>query len=111
MLPKRFHRLRHYGFLSNGNTGLQTALELLILEEEVSNKKNEELAEKYYLDTDTIRNCPLCHCSRMTTVFAMDKNGRIVKGEDLIQNNSRFTQFFHLEIIFFDVGFDFFLLV
>jgi hypothetical protein len=88
VLPKRFHRLRHYGFLSNGNTGLRTALELLILEEEVSNDKNEELAEKYFLDTDTIRNCPICHCGRMTTVFAMDKNGRIVKGEDLVEKKS-----------------------
>jgi hypothetical protein len=88
VLPKRFHRLRHYGFLSNGNTGLRTALELLILEEEVSNEKNEKLAERYFWDTDTIRNCPVCHCGRMTTILATDKNGRIVKGEALVEKMS-----------------------
>jgi hypothetical protein len=63
-------------------------LELLILEEEVSNEKNEELAERYFWDTDTIRNCPVCHCGRMTTILATDKNGKIVKGEDLVQKKS-----------------------
>jgi hypothetical protein len=78
VLPKGFHKIRHYGFLSNGNKGLLEQMRWhLLLEEEIVPKKIQR--EDEYVDEDELRvTCPVCKVGKMLPVFICHRFGTLV---------------------------------
>jgi hypothetical protein len=74
ILPPYFHRIRHYGFLSNGQKAKRQEIwEMLVLEEEL------KLPE---IKTETYEGmpCPECENGKLIPIVVIDGSGRILKG-------------------------------
>jgi hypothetical protein len=85
VLPKRFHRLRHYGFLSNGNTKAKKEAEKALRVEAANlGEAEKNIAEELDLDIFEGYRCPLCEKGRMTPIIVVDKHGRLLKAEESI---------------------------
>jgi hypothetical protein len=76
VLPKRYHRIRHYGFLSNGNKNesVEKIRELLSSEEKDTNKSEEALTE----DIQGI-TCPVCEKGKLRPFLVVNPYGKIIK--------------------------------
>ncbi len=80
VLPHRFHRIRHYGFLSNGNADANTEKirALLTPEDTDADGKTEdtaETAEEYGM------TCPVCGKGKLTPFFVVNGYGKVVKSD------------------------------
>ena len=85
VLPKRFHRLRHYGFLSNGNTeAKKKAGKALRVEAANLGEAEKNIAENPDFEIFEGYKCPLCEQGRMTPIIVVDKHGRLLKAEESI---------------------------
>ena len=83
VLPPGYHRIRYYGFLSNGNRGKrEEALEAL--------QRNEELCVEEEIETECSGYegifCPECKTGRMEVIMIVNGRGRIIKGEEVIKD-------------------------
>ena len=86
ILPPQFHRIRHYGFLSNGQKEKRQEIwEYLVLEEEAGIP---ETAEPY-----EGMPCPKCE-GILVPIVVIDENGRILRGsfEELKEQKQIFRE-------------------
>ncbi len=76
MLPKRYHRIRHYGFLNNGekHANLETIREFFKTQESV-----EEFAEVITTDDTDGITCPKCEKGRLRPFLVTDRYNQILK--------------------------------
>jgi hypothetical protein len=76
VLPKQYHRIRHYGFLTNGrkNANLKTIRNFLSFTQEDS----EILKETCFDEADGL-TCPQCGKGRLRSYLVTDRYGRILK--------------------------------
>jgi predicted Zn-ribbon and HTH transcriptional regulator len=76
VLPKRYHRIRHYGFLNNGekHANLETIREFFKTQESV-----EELAEVITTDDADGITCPKCEKGRLRPFLVTDRYNQILK--------------------------------
>ena len=72
VLPKHFHRIRYYGFLSNGKAGSNIKKIRHALSEKHQIKINNES------DADQGLKCPSCRKGTMITFLVIDGYGNIV---------------------------------
>jgi len=80
VLPKGFHKIRHYGFLANGRCKKMVSHIKGLLNCEVSNKGNDRPCKA------TVP-CPKCKKWQMVPLFIKDGHGRIVHLNDIIKNS------------------------
>jgi hypothetical protein len=79
VLPKGYHRIRYYGFLSGSAKAVcQQAWEELVFEEEC------RLPDLEAQNTWEGMPCPKCEYGLMTTVIVVDRHGRIRYGKPLV---------------------------
>ena len=76
VLPKRYHRIRHYGFLNNGekHANLETIREFFKTQESV-----EEFAEVITTDDTDGITCPKCEKGRLRPFLVTDRYNQILK--------------------------------
>ena len=76
VLPKRYHRIRHYGFLTNG----KKKANLEIIREFFKSEKDVKESVKVITtdDTDGII-CPKCKKGKLRSFFVTDRYGQILK--------------------------------
>ena len=76
ILPKRYHRIRHYGFLNNGekHANLETIREFFESQEGV-----EEFAEVITTDKINGITCPKCKKGRLRPFLVTDRYNQILK--------------------------------
>ena len=76
VLPKRYHRIRHYGFLNNGekHANLETIREFFQSQEGV-----EEFAEVITTDEINGITCPKCKKGRLRPFLITDRYNQILK--------------------------------
>lgn len=76
ILPKRYHRIRHYGFLNNGekHVNLETIREFF-----ESQKGVEEFAEVITIDDTDGITCPKCEKGKLRPFLSTDQYGKILK--------------------------------
>ena len=80
VLPSGYHRIRYYGFLSNGNRiKREEALESLLFDEERS-------LEDLQIESYNGIICPECKAGKMETVILVNSKGHIVIGYEEIKN-------------------------
>ena len=83
VLPSGYHRIRYYGFLSNGNSAKrEEALESLIFNEEVCIEEECETEVSYYEGIF----CSECKTGKMEVIMIVNSRGQIIKGEEFINN-------------------------
>jgi len=83
VLPLGYHRIRYYGFLSNGNRGKrEEVLESLILNGEVCTEDELETEVSYYEGIF----CPECKTGKMEVIIIVNGRGNVIRGEELIKN-------------------------
>ena len=83
VLPSGYHRIRYYGFLSNGNSAKrEEALESLIFNEEVCTEDEREIEAPYYEGIF----CPECKTGKMEVIIIVNGRGQVIRGEELIKN-------------------------
>jgi hypothetical protein len=83
VLPSGYHRIRYYGFLSNGNKDKrEEALESLILNEEVCTEDELETEVSYYEGIF----CSECKTGKMEVIIIVNARGKVIRGEELIKN-------------------------
>ena len=83
VLPLGYHRIRYYGFLSNGNRDKrEEALESLILNEEVCTEDELETEVSYYEGIF----CSECKTGKMEVIIIVNGRGQVIRGEELIKN-------------------------
>ncbi len=83
VLPKGFHRIRHYGLLANGKrkTLIKQARELLTTGEEIKSLVQKQVIER--------PECPSCHKGRLITIVSVCQFGTTVfKSNLFLLNNS-----------------------
>ena len=79
VLPSGYHRIRYYGFLSNGNTlKREEALKSLLCEEECLEELTTESYEGVF--------CPECKTGKMKLIVLINGEGHIVRGCDEIKS-------------------------
>ena len=82
VLPPGYHRIRYYGFLSNGNKAKrQEALEGLQCNEVLV---EEEVEIEFPSYAGII--CSECKTGRMEVIVIVNGRGQIIKGEEFIKN-------------------------
>ena len=76
VLPKRYHRIRHYGFLNNGekHANLETIREFF-----ESEKGVEEFAKDITTDDTDGITCPKCKKGKLRSFLITDRYDRILK--------------------------------
>lgn len=76
VLPKRYHRIRHYCFLNNGekHANLETIREFFKSQEGV-----EEFAKVITTDDSDGITCPKCKKGKLRPFLVTDQYGRILK--------------------------------
>jgi predicted Zn-ribbon and HTH transcriptional regulator len=83
VLPSGYHRIRYYGFLSNGNSAKrEEALESLLFNEEVCREDERETEATYYEGIF----CPECKTGKMEVIIIVNGRGQVIRGEELIKN-------------------------
>jgi len=81
VLPKGYHRIRYYGFLSGSQKAVcQQAWEELVFEEECGLPDVGEGAQNTWKGMP----CPACEDGVMVTVIVVNKHGRIIFGKPLV---------------------------
>ena len=70
VLPKYFHRIRYYGFLSNGKAGSNI--------EKIRHALKDQIKINNESDADQGLKCPSCQNGTMTTFLVIDGYGNIV---------------------------------
>ncbi|MEA1877688.1 MAG: IS91 family transposase [Bacteroidota bacterium] len=90
ILPAKFHRIRHYGYLANGNSkAKEAALQAALVEENLNGQKNMEVTSNFR--TNKIgRTCPNCDSEKFATFFIVDGFGRVIFGEEEWQGKYNF---------------------
>lgn len=80
ILPKQYHRIRHYGFLTNGkkNANLEIIRNFLSSAKKYSDISRDIFKEACIEDTEGII-CPQCGKGRLKSYLVTDKYGRILK--------------------------------
>jgi len=83
VLPKRYHRIRHYGFLSNGrkNEYIEKIRDLLPTHNNDTNKSEEALIE----DIQGI-TCPKCEKGKLRPFLVVNPYGKIIKFDGLVKS-------------------------
>jgi len=76
VLPKRYHRIRNFGFLTNNkkDANLETIRNFLL-----STRQIEALSEETCFEDTAGLACPQCGKGRLKTYLVTDKYGRILK--------------------------------
>ena len=76
VLPKRYHRIRHYGFLNNGekHANLETIREFF-----ESEKGVEEFAKDITTDDTDGITCPKCKKGKLRSFLVTDRYNQILK--------------------------------
>ena len=75
VLPNGFHRIRHYGFLSNGRCKAKVAQirKLLCCDDELNIELKEKVSEE---EAGLI--CPVCEKGRLTPIFNVQRTGQVI---------------------------------
>jgi hypothetical protein len=76
VLPHRYHRIRNYGFLSNGRKKQNIEIIRKQLPEQTDMEKAEELEDERCI-------CPICKKGKMVTFLITDAYGRVRKHEPI----------------------------
>ena len=83
ILPPGYHRIRYYGFLSNGNTAKrEEALKALRDVEELNERKEERESISY----EGIF-CRECKTGIMEEIIRVNFRGQVIRGEEIISDN------------------------
>ncbi len=83
VLPHGYHRIRHYGFLSNGNADANTEKIRALLtpedtEDDLPDEKTEETAETA---EEYGMTCPVCGKGKLIPFFVVSGCGKVVKSD------------------------------
>jgi hypothetical protein len=76
VLPNQFHRVRHFGFLTNNKKGANLEIIRSYL---LSSRQVEALPEKPQFEDSEGLNCPRCGKGKMRSYLVLDKYGRVLK--------------------------------
>ena len=76
VLPNQYHRIRHFGFLTNNKKGANLEIIRSFLS---SSRQVEALPEKPQFEDSEGLNCPQCGKGKMRSYLVLDKYGRILK--------------------------------
>jgi len=75
LLPKGFHRIRHYGFLSNGRCKAKVArIRKLLPNEDALSQLKQKVIEDH-----AGMICPVCAKGRLTPIMIVHRMGSVLK--------------------------------
>jgi len=75
LLPKGFHRIRHYGFLSNGRSKANVAR----IRKQLSNEDDLNQLKQKAIEDHAGVVCPLCAKGRLTPAVIVHRRGFVIK--------------------------------
>jgi hypothetical protein len=75
VLPKGFHKIRHYGFLANG----RSKVKLKQIRDILFDKLNDQFEED-----DFRRKCPDCEKGKLTPIIIIDRIGQVIARNTLL---------------------------
>jgi hypothetical protein len=81
VLPKGYHRIRHYGFLNNGQKHANLAKIREILAARIEEKHADSRSESVSAEDVHGMPCPRCETGRLRPFLVTDGHGRVLKCE------------------------------